>query len=122
MLERLRNHRKLIRLDSVSRAQALTPDSSTDFDGCKWRLIVGFECRIIPIGGRRHVLPCAPQPLARGTGVPRVPGLIPAPWKEVMTMRVMCSWPMPVSVTDYFRFRLGQWEYVRSHCRSWPQR
>lgn len=28
----------------------------------------------------------------------------------------------PVSVRDYFRFRFGKWEYVRSHCRRLPGR
>ena len=28
----------------------------------------------------------------------------------------------PVSVIDYFRKRNGLWEYVKSHCRKWPQR
>ena len=36
------------------------------------------------------------------------------------TMKTVCSWPKPVSVREYDRFRLGQWEHVRSHCRSYP--
>lgn len=35
-------------------------------------------------------------------------------------MRVACPIYRPVSVIDYLRFRLGQWEHVRSHCRRWP--
>lgn len=37
-------------------------------------------------------------------------------------MRMACSMYQPVSVTDYRRFRLGKWEYVRAHCRSLPNR
>ena len=33
-----------------------------------------------------------------------------------------CPVHMPVSVTDYRRFRFGKWEYVRSHCRGMPKR
>lgn len=32
----------------------------------------------------------------------------------------ICSWPQPVYVNAYMRFRLGKWEQVRSHCRSLP--
>ena len=35
-------------------------------------------------------------------------------------MRTACPLYKPVSVIDYWRFRLGQWEYVISHCRKWP--
>lgn len=28
----------------------------------------------------------------------------------------------PVCVRDYFRFRFGKWEYVRSQCRRLPGR
>jgi hypothetical protein len=28
-----------------------------------------------------------------------------------------CSWPKPVYVTAYIRFRLGRWESVTDHCR-----
>jgi len=35
-------------------------------------------------------------------------------------MRASCSLDKPVSVCDYKRFRLKRWEYVRSHCRSYP--
>jgi hypothetical protein len=31
-------------------------------------------------------------------------------------MRISCSILQPVSVTDYKRFRFGQWEYVRARC------
>ena len=37
-------------------------------------------------------------------------------------MRASCMWPKPVSVIEYWRFRLGQWEYVVSHCRKRPER
>ncbi len=33
-----------------------------------------------------------------------------------------CPIHMPVSVTDYVRYRLGKWEHVRSHCRGMPKR
>jgi len=35
-------------------------------------------------------------------------------------MYVGCPIHQPVAVTDYRRFRLGKWEYVRAHCRSLP--
>lgn len=33
-----------------------------------------------------------------------------------------CPLHMPVSVSDYVRFRFGRWERVRAHCRSLPNR
>ncbi|CAI4151913.1 hypothetical protein ALT717_370011 [Alteromonas macleodii] len=33
---------------------------------------------------------------------------------------LMCSYPMPVRVREYKRFRYGRWEIVCSHCRSLP--
>ncbi|PST64793.1 hypothetical protein C9E91_00555 [Rhizobium sp. SEMIA4064] len=36
-------------------------------------------------------------------------------------MRISCPAFRPVSVADYWRFRLGQWEHVCSHCRRWPR-
>lgn len=33
-----------------------------------------------------------------------------------------CPLHQPVSVTDYVRVRFGKVEYVRPHCRRWPQR
>lgn len=35
---------------------------------------------------------------------------------------LVCSWPMPVYVTAYVRFRFGRWESVRQHCCSYPDR
>jgi hypothetical protein len=35
-------------------------------------------------------------------------------------MSIMCVWPKAVYVISYIRFRLGKWERVRSHCRSFP--
>jgi len=35
-------------------------------------------------------------------------------------MRVMCSLDKPVSVCNYTRIRFNRLEYVRSHCRSYP--
>ena len=37
-------------------------------------------------------------------------------------MRVVCIWPLAVSVREYDRFRFGHWERVRSHCRGYPAR
>ena len=35
-------------------------------------------------------------------------------------MKAVCKWPKAVSVVDYIRFRFGKREYVRTHCRSYP--
>jgi len=35
---------------------------------------------------------------------------------------IACSYPMPVFVHSYMRWRLGQWEKVSAHCRSNPSR
>ena len=35
-------------------------------------------------------------------------------------MRKQCPIYKPVSVIGYWRFRLGQWESVTTHCRKWP--
>jgi hypothetical protein len=36
-------------------------------------------------------------------------------------MTTSCPIHQPVFVTAYVRFRLGQWESVRQHCRRKPQ-
>ena len=37
-------------------------------------------------------------------------------------MPLICTWPQPVHVRVYHRFRHGRWETVREHCRSLPGR
>ncbi len=32
-----------------------------------------------------------------------------------------CSYPKPVSVIAYIRYRFGRFEFVRSHCRAYPK-
>lgn len=32
-----------------------------------------------------------------------------------------CNYPRGVHVCAYSRYRLGHWEYVREHCRSYPR-
>ncbi len=41
---------------------------------------------------------------------------------EGQAMKIACAWPKAVSVMDYYRYRLGRWEHVCSHCRSYPSR
>ena len=33
---------------------------------------------------------------------------------------ISCRYPKGVHVCAYWRFRLGQWERVREHCRRYP--
>lgn len=33
---------------------------------------------------------------------------------------ITCYYPRAVHVIAYPRFRLGKWEFVREHCRSYP--
>lgn len=33
---------------------------------------------------------------------------------------IACSYPKAVHVREYPRFRLGKWEHVCEHCRSYP--
>lgn len=34
--------------------------------------------------------------------------------------QLACSLPKAVHVNGYMRYRLGRWEFVREHCRSYP--
>jgi hypothetical protein len=36
-------------------------------------------------------------------------------------MAGFCSWPKPVYVIAYIRFRFGRYEHVTAHCRSLPK-
>lgn len=33
---------------------------------------------------------------------------------------IICHFPKGVHVVSYKRFRFGKWEFVREHCRRYP--